>query len=458
MPITDRVTRVPIDSIVVNRAERQRKQIVTKDLEASISNIGLINPIVIDAEHNLKAGERRLEACRKLGHKDILARFVEDLSPIEAQIIELEENLKRSELEWQDQVDAVARIHGLYLALDPDWTMTETAEAISLTQGTVSMYVRVSSELKLGAKVEGTPQTAVAARIADSGSIREAYNIISRRESRAMGDAVEELLGLATGAKEPENIPSEPRLEHILNESFLTWAPRYSGPKFNLIHCDFPYGVEFAAGPYGLGAEPGEAYADSDELYWALIECLCKNIESLVSPSAHLMFWCSAELRRVNKTLETFLKLAPSIEFHKFPLIWVKSDNKGIAGDPSRHPRHIYEICLLGTRGRRQVAKIVSDAYSCPTDKRLHISTKPEPMLRHFMTMLVDESTSLLDPTCGSGAALRAADSLGARSILGLEIDSECCERARQALRVERLKRLAHETLVKEPEKETQHS
>jgi len=41
------------------------------------------------------------------------------------------------------------------------------------------------------------------------------------------------------------------------------------------------------------------------------------------------------------------------------------------------------------------------------------------------MQMFVDENTTLLDPTCGSGSALRAAESLGARHVLGLEKDEE---------------------------------
>ena len=35
--------------------------------------------------------------------------------------------------------------------------------------------------------------------------------------------------------------------------------------------------------------------------------------------------------------------------------------------------------------------------------------------------MIVDEYTNMLDPTCGSGSALRAAEALGASRMLGLE-------------------------------------
>jgi len=54
-------------------------------------------------------------------------------------------------------------------------------------------------------------------------------------------------------------------------------------------------------------------------------------------------------------------------------------------------------------------------------------------MLRYFMSMLVDETTSLFDPTCGSGASLRAAEDLGANLVLGLELDPTYAKSANDA-------------------------
>ena len=106
-------------------------------------------------------------------------------------------------------------------------------------------------------------------------------------------------------------------------------------------------------------------------------------------------------------------------------------------------PRHVYETAILASRGDRQLVRVKSDAYVSPTDKKLHPSAKPEPMLKHFFEMLVDEHTTMLDPTCGSGASLRAADSLGADRVLGLEIDLQYINPARAALRQSRAKRAA---------------
>lgn len=116
------------------------------------------------------------------------------------------------------------------------------------------------------------------------------------------------------------------------------------------------------------------------------------------------------------------------------PLVWVKSDGVGILPDPERGPRQIYETCFFGARGDRKIVGAVANAYSAPTVRDKHMSEKPEPMLRHFFRMFVDQNTVMLDPTCGSGSALRAAESLGASFVLGLEINEEFAGRAREAL------------------------
>ena len=87
--------------------------------------------------------------------------------------------------------------------------------------------------------------------------------------------------------------------------------------------------------------------------------------------------------------------------------------------------------------------KYVSDTYSSPSDNALHMSAKPEPMLRYFMGMFCDEHSRVLDPTCGSGSALRAAESLKAERVLGLETNPEMVKVANTALLQARAKRAA---------------
>jgi len=488
MPITDQTLRVAISSIQIDRANRQRREIETTDLEASISKFGLIEPIIVERSAEgglwLRAGERRLTACLRLGHEDILVRFAENLSESESQIIELEENIKRKDLTWQDYCQAVSKIHKMYKELDDSWEAQSTAEQLSITQGHLSALLSVAGAMG-DEKISG------------AGTMREAYNIILRREKRVAGDQLQELLEInhqldldgagpfganaegqafqlspdpdeaieqiadalgAVGlsmeqelreqgyAPEPAKPTAKPAaapslFSGIAQGSFLDWVQTYSGPKFNFVHCDFPYGINVFNGPQGRGAESGAMYEDGEDIYWALLDSFLRNRERFMSISCHLVFWYSN--KHYQRTMALFAELAPELTFRRHPLIWVKSDNTGIIADARRDPRHVYETALMADRGDRFVLKSVADAYSGPVDKTLHPSTKPEPMLRHFFSMMVDENTRMLDPTAGSGASLRAADSLGAKQCFGLELDPEYQRVSQQAFEQSRRKRSA---------------
>lgn len=486
----DKWLRLPLAAIAVPRRDRQRRlvrdqlsgEFLNPDgLLESIRARGVMNAIIVKEEQPefpicdlaaedfgmppirqskivLVAGERRLEASRELGLPDIPVRFTTDIDPQELQVIELEENLKRTDLPWQDQCAAIARLHELYLRANPSHTQAATEAAIGLSQ--ISETLRVAREL-------GDPRIAACTRL------REAYNILARKDERGVADAVNDIIdasaaifgpdgsGGSSGEIDTADLPTavggssaasaistvsvsppEPP-PSILHADFHAWAATYSGPTFNFIHCDFPYGIEAFAGAQSGRDRHGTTYDDSAEVYLELIQTLCRSLPRLMSHSAHLMFWLTADIYIQHRTLEIFRELAPALAFSFKPLLWHKTDNVGILADPRRGPRHVYETAIFASQEDRLIARAVSDVYGAPTDKSHHPSTKPEPMLRHFFQMFVDENSRVFDPTCGSGAALRAAESLGAPTVLGLESDREHFEAAQTALRTFRALRRA---------------
>jgi hypothetical protein len=93
---------LPIASIVIG--ERRREDYGDLDaLAASIEQYDLLHPIVIDEASNLVAGERRLEACKRLGWTNVPVRRLGDLTEAERREIELEENLRRKDLTPYEQ-------------------------------------------------------------------------------------------------------------------------------------------------------------------------------------------------------------------------------------------------------------------------------------------------------------------------------------------------------------------
>ena len=59
--------KISIDKIKVNPHRREAKPEAVKELAKSMADIGMVNPITVDAEYRLIAGMHRLEAARLLG-------------------------------------------------------------------------------------------------------------------------------------------------------------------------------------------------------------------------------------------------------------------------------------------------------------------------------------------------------------------------------------------------------
>lgn len=450
--LSNRYKRIPLSAIKFDRAGRQRTKIeIDPEMLESIRLRGVLVPIIVedlgDGTFLLIAGERRLTHAIALNHEDIPARLGSALSEEDRKIIELEENVRRLDLPWQDNIRAVQQLHAIKSATQPDWTPVQTGEFLGInSQSYIYRMLKVCEFLNNKA-------------VAEASSFIAAFNIVDRLERRAIDDALNEVSTATIGAtvaaiakptsngqaqSSPAPVPARPLLvpsDHsILIADFHEFAETYSDVPFNLIHCDFPYGVNMQDSDQGNTSAWG-GYDDTPEIYFALLSTLCRKIDNIMSRSGHMLFWFSMNYYR--ETLEFFAQNAPSLNVDPFPLIWLKSDNKGILPDPKRSCRRIYETALLISRGDRFLIKSVSNAYAAPTagNARLHQSEKPEPVLRHFFQMFVDNSTRLLDPTAGSGSALRAAESLGAGFTLGLERDPEHAGVARAALQSFRAKR-----------------
>jgi ParB/RepB/Spo0J family partition protein len=415
-----RFQSIPISSIQIDRPERQRKELRNiDDLALSIRNRGLINPITIDEHYNLIAGERRLTACRQLGWTSISVQFTADLDHYELQMIELEENVKRENLTWQEEVEAIARFHQLKIDNEPEWTQEATSEALGMSAPEVSKKLSVAAQM-------GNEVVAGADRFA------AALNIVQRNVERKKASAVDGAAAIFAGVT--ANVQHDPEIEAILakgeaaqvaripllNCSFHDWQETYDGPKFNLIHCDFPYGINVADAPR-MSATIKDHYEDSPDVYWALLHRLGLAMDNVVADSAHLIFWHSMKFH--SETKEALTDMGWTV--NPFPLIWHKSDGSGIAPDPQRGPRQTYEAAIYAIRGDRKItqAGCVANSFAHPgrRDGAIHASEKPYAMLKHFMRMVCDEYSYVLDPTCGSGNALKVAEDLGANRVLGLE-------------------------------------
>jgi hypothetical protein len=363
----------------------------------------------------LISGERRLEACRSLGWTHITAQYYDEVDEYTRHAIEYEENTKRKDFSPQERCLGALKYFRLRREREPNFSQADMARAIGLKPGHISELLSGAQEIEAG-----NPRAIEAKELPTLFSVARRAN--ERRDAKSL-EAAKKFLGIESPAQAPDP---------ILNVDFNEWAKTYKGPQFNFVHCDFPYGINADKSDQGSAKIHG-GYKDTKETYWTLCKSLCVNLDDLCLPKCHFMFWFS--MKYYAETLAFFAEHS-DIKFDPVPLIWHKSDDKGNLPDRLRGPRRVYETAFFGSRGDRLIAHPVSNLFAWPKDRdEFHMSVKPEPMLKHFFEMFVDDSTLMLDPTCGSGSSLRAAKSRGAQYVLGLEENSEFCEDANRAFR-----------------------
>src|SRR5450432_1621762 len=90
-----RLIELPLNQITVQRRFRLHMGDIDALVE-SIRELGLLQPIVITTAGRLIAGERRMEACRRLGLKSIMCSVAETGEEAWAQMLaEIQENTCR---------------------------------------------------------------------------------------------------------------------------------------------------------------------------------------------------------------------------------------------------------------------------------------------------------------------------------------------------------------------------
>lgn len=444
---------IPLDQIIVDDPSRQRKELTDiEGLIESIKRIGLLHAIVIDRSNKLLAGRRRLEAFRRLGHTSIPVRYYENLDPSEQKLVELDENLRRVDISWKDRAEAVLALFELR-----GGTRDEAADYIGMAGNTFGRYVDVGKALR-----KGDP------RILACTSVNQAAELLHRRRVLEFQTQLAKLgedddadkasvIGSSQGDSEFDSRSGEPAAIGIPGEGtttpsvqsaklsspyaiiqgdFFEFAKTYRGPKFNFLHVDFPYGIDFDQSDAARVEGEDSGYADSEDLFWQLTSSLI-HADNIISPSSHMLFWF--HMRYYDELIQTLTDGGWWV--HNLPLIWHKTDGMGIASDYRRRPKHVYETALWCSKGDRPIAKLVNDVVGAPIARQVegHVSAKPLSVLKHFMSMGVTDLSSVFDPTCGSGTSIRIAKGLGAERALGLELNKEIADGA--ALKLEKHER-----------------
>ena len=252
------------ESIIIP-ANRQRKEFdieTLSELAASIQKLGLLHPLVLRSpeDPSLVAGERRLRACKLLlkkgkairhaGHDfdGIPCTFMGALDALAYEEAELEENICRQDLTWQERAQAIDRLHNLRLAQNPEQTMTQTAHEVMGDAKTVDA-TSVVRDSQIIAQHLNDPD------VAKAKSKSEAMKIIRKKSEQGVRNELAAMVD-ATDSK-----------HHLYLGDACQLLATLPSDSFDCILTDPPYGID--ADKFGEQADTAHEYADSRETFYA---------------------------------------------------------------------------------------------------------------------------------------------------------------------------------------------
>lgn len=177
---------LPLNEILI----KDRQRLDYGDMEAlclSLSTHGIIQPVVITQEKRLIAGGRRCEAARRLGWTHIAVVYKESLSQDQLHILELEENIQRKEMSWQEKALNILTIHELKVKLKAQdsqtWGCRETGEMLSVSFGHVSYCLTIARFLR--EELQSSPTPIPEGRFWSCDSLSNAWRLYLRDKEDA---------------------------------------------------------------------------------------------------------------------------------------------------------------------------------------------------------------------------------------------------------------------------------
>lgn len=426
---------VDINHILI-APDRQRQEIDAESLTAlarSIKDSQLLHAIVVREQATLNpespvgmpptfvlvAGERRLRAVRHChglgwtvrhdgctvpaGHIPVVT--LGELDGLQAEEAELEENVKRKDLTWQERAAAEARLHNLRSlqagSAGRVQTVAATAQEVhGRSDGAFQDSVRTNI---LIAKHLSDPEVAKAA------TAKDALKILKRREETAANVERAAVLGQRAASD----------LHLCLNTDSMHWMDTVHAakgsdavPRFDVILTDPPYGIDAqdfsdSGGKVVKGAE-AHVYDDSYESWKRLMLEFTHRSFQVTKPDAHLYAFC--DIDRFSE-LRTMLAQV-GWRVHRTPLIWVKPQASRVPW-PDYGPRRHYELICYAVKGDRKVNVIAPDVLTADPDTNLgHGAQKPVDLYLQLLRRSARAGDSVLDPFAGTGTIFPAAHEL----------------------------------------------
>lgn len=401
---------VAISDIRADVRERQREDMGDiEGLAKSFQEYGQLEPIGLDSQNNLVYGFRRLTAAAMLGWDKIKAEYVGTIDPIRAQELELEENVRRHQLNWQEESKAVARIHKMKMDRDPTWTADKTAASLDISRR------KVFNSLELSKAVDEMPDVARAETQAGAMMRLSQIKQLDQRKTDAKVRAMAEESGL------------RPKTEaKVMQGDALSTLLAFPDQQADFIVSNPPYGVDIESVFIGERT----IYEDAEKNIVPMLYEVVKEVYRVLKDDRWFVFFYPTVRLEEGKDI---LRSA-GFTIQQVPCIWYKP-NKFLSSlsNPYQNFSSQYETFFWGRKGAPRFNKLrLGNVFVHDTpdhDDRVHPLQMPIDLWKEILEVGSVEGESVLEPFAGSGSCGVACIE-ASRNYLGIELSQEYTERA----------------------------
>lgn len=402
--------QVLIAEIHADLKERQREDMGdVEGLARSLEEYGLLEPVGLDNQNNLIYGFRRLTAAILLGWDTIKAEFIGTITAVRAQEIELEENVRRHQLGWQEESKAIAKIHTMKMENDPVWTADKTAETLGISRR------KVFNSIELSKAVDNLPDVARADTQAGAMMRLTQIKQLDQRKSDANIRRMAEDSGM------------RPKTEAtILIGDALALLSAFPADSADMIASNPPYGVDIESVFMGERT----IYEDAEKDIVPMLYKVAKEAYRVLKPDRWFVwFYPTVRLEEGKDIL-----LSAGFTLQQVPCVWYKP-NKFLSSlsNPYQSFSSQYETFFWGRKGSPRFNKLRLGnvfVYDTPDrDDRVHPLQMPIDLWREILEIGSVEGESIVEPFAGSGSCGVACIE-SSRNYTGLELSPEYAERA----------------------------
>lgn len=448
---------IPISTILLG--DRQRIDHSNTDgLKESLFQYGTIEPIILEPvsenSYRLIAGGRRLRFLQELGHETLYHGSVYDaarpgfvlgreLSKDELHELELEENIRRKAMTWQEKALATANLHSLktirFGSEGKKWTQRLTGEMFGLSLGKVQYSLALAGELRNKTSPLWAMESAFdGVRWLAQQEENKALAELARRQAVASAAHIEteDDLNLSL-SDDPPDAKELARVQYLSNphndpQDFDAYygsrqqviAPKvYLTPRIHLGDClsfmserpnvfdhiitDPPYAIDMGMLKQDhLGMQNIDTVAGEHEVLanHGLLFNFIERAYSSLKDRGFLVLWCDYSMWQ--QLYEWTTRIGFAVQ--RWPVVWVKSYMP--MNSAAQYNFHkTTEIAMICRKGNATLVKApcmghIIASHDEYKDQMSHPFVKPFAVWKHLVEAVSLEGQLIYDPFAGHGS------------------------------------------------------